>query len=51
MLLILIPYFAYGELALALGDARLRHILFASHTDLLGEGQAGADADSPVLPE
>jgi hypothetical protein len=51
MLLILIPYFAYGELEIALGDARLRQILFASHTGRLGGGQTEPKANGPELPE
>jgi hypothetical protein len=49
--LILIPYFAYGELELALGKARLRQILFASRAGHSGGGQVAPEPDGPVLPE
>jgi hypothetical protein len=42
MLLILIPYFAYGELEIALGEAGLRKILFAP--------PSGGLAGNPVEP-
>jgi cytochrome bd-type quinol oxidase subunit 2 len=43
MLLILIPYFAYGEIEIALGEARLRKILFAPPADGLTGVSVGPD--------
>jgi hypothetical protein len=51
MLLILIPYFAYGELEISLGRSRLRDILFASHAGSLDRSlsEGRAESDGPVL--
>lgn len=51
MLLILIPYFAYGEIEIALGEARLRNILFAPRDQLSAGGREEREPIDPKSSE